>query len=232
MRQFGMFAKYWQPGSVKTRLAATIGDLAASRLYREFVQCLVERFQQIGDCRILAFAPPDARAEFHALVPASWELQPQCAGDLGTRMQHYFGQALEAGRRQVLLIGSDSPTLPKVVVRQAFEALDQHQAVLGPTADGGYYLVGISGTVPPIFEGIDWSTDSVWQQTVDRLRAAGVTYAELPEWYDVDQAADLQTLRAELATPRCADIAPLACLGRQLDKLVPAPKADRPPGET
>jgi glycosyltransferase A (GT-A) superfamily protein (DUF2064 family) len=93
MDQLGMFAKYWEPGSVKTRLAAAIGDEAASSLYRRFVLTLLSRFEGIGQRRVLAYTPPERRAEFESLVADGWLLAAQGDGDLGQRMQHYFAEA-------------------------------------------------------------------------------------------------------------------------------------------
>ena len=113
-------------------------------------------------------------------------------------MEHYFSAALAAGGDRVVLLGSDSPNVPVAYVEQAFDALKRNDTVLGPTADGGYYLVGVRGRVPPIFAGVAWSTPQVWEQTATRLRAANCTFAELPVWYDVDDAADLRRLRDDL----------------------------------
>ena len=82
----------------------------------------------------------------------------------------------------MVLIGSDSPTMPAQFIDDAFAALDSDPVVLGPSRDGGYYLVGAAGQVPPIFTEIDWSTPAVWRQTVDRLGKAGCRFAELPPW--------------------------------------------------
>ena len=97
-----------------------------------------------------------------------------------------------------MLIGSDSPTLPADYIQQAFERLQQHDAVLGPTEDGGYYLIGIRDAVPPVFDGVQWGSPQVWRQTVDRLHESKVRFATLPTWYDVDVLDDLERLQAEL----------------------------------
>ena len=85
-----MFAKYWLPGSVKTRLARSIGEEKACQLYHRFVKTLLVRFQELGDRRIVAFSPMDRHAEFAAIIPEAWELTPQSSGDLGRRMQMFF----------------------------------------------------------------------------------------------------------------------------------------------
>ena len=198
MRQFGMFAKYWEPGRVKTRLAARLGDAAASGVYRAFLECLVERFGSVGDRRVLVYAPVDCERHFAELAGNRYQLQSQSPGDLGARMQSYFEQAQRGGMQRVVVIGSDSPSLPVSYVDQAFTELEQFPCVLGPSRDGGYYLLGLAGRLPPIFADFPWSTDRVLELTRERLRAAGYTWCELPEWYDVDDADDLATLRGEL----------------------------------
>ncbi len=201
MRQLGMFAKFWAPGEVKTRLAARIGPEQAARLHRVFLETLIERLAFVADRRVLVYTPSMRRLEFRELAAAGWELQPQADGDLGQRMQVYFQRAYASGATQAVLIGSDSPTLPATFIESAFKRLDETQAVLGPAADGGYYLVGAAGAVPPIFDRIAWSRPSVWAETVARLEAARWTFSVLPSWYDVDDWDDLQRLRAELDRP-------------------------------
>src|SRR5262245_44953067 len=161
----GMFAKHWTPGRAKTRLAEAIGDARAAEVHRLFVSAIAQRMSAVGDERVLAIDPPESDQEFRRELGDSWELQAQAGGDLGERMTAFFEAGLaRAGR--VVLIGSDSPDLPVECVAKAFEALKDVEVVLGPAADGGYYLVGVAGSVPPIFTGIPWSTAQVWPQTV------------------------------------------------------------------
>jgi rSAM/selenodomain-associated transferase 1 len=200
-RQLGMFAKHWTPGAVKTRLATQLSDAMAARLYRCFVTTLARRLAAISARRTVVYWPPWRAAEFQRAIGHAWQFQPQVEGDLGQRMQHYFEQHVGSGEdsaRRVVLLGSDSPTIPLALVEQAFTCLKQFPVVLGPTHDGGYYLVGMTGSVPDIFAGIAWSTRHVWDQTTARLMAAGVSYGTLPVWYDVDTIDDLRRLRDEL----------------------------------
>jgi glycosyltransferase A (GT-A) superfamily protein (DUF2064 family) len=138
-------------------------------------------------------------------------------------MDDFFRTSFAGGAQQVVLIGSDSPTLPRDFIQQAFDELRRHEVVLGPTDDGGYYLIGLSrGTwprltetqvrvserlahvtsepyrVPPIFDDMPWSTPQVWPETIRRLDERGHSYAILPAWYDVDEPRDLKRLRDEL----------------------------------
>jgi rSAM/selenodomain-associated transferase 1 len=193
-----MFAKYWQPDSVKTRLAGGIGAANAARVYHAFVVALASRFETVADRRLLCFAPPERLLEFSALAEPHWTAVPQATGNLGERMSAFFREAFRSGANRVVLIGSDSPTLPTANVARAFELLSEHDVVLGPTPDGGYYLIGARTAAPTIFEDVAWSTPHVFRQTIERLRAADLTYEQLPTWYDVDELADLIRLRDEL----------------------------------
>lgn len=210
----GIFAKYWQPGQVKTRLAATIGDQRAAAIHRLFVESLLARFGNVADQRLIAFAPAAAERAFRELAGKAWQVAPQTTGDLGERMQHFFAAAMERAER-VVLIGADSPDLPIEYIEQAFAALHAHDVVLGPAHDGGYYLVGAAGHVPPIFESVAWSTDRVWPQTLARLAAAGCRWHALPPWHDVDDHAGLTALIDRLVAAE-ADAAGYAALAAAL----------------
>lgn len=201
-----MFAKFWEPGAVKTRLAAAIGGPSAARVHQACVHTLITRFKRTSDRRVVCFAPAGFGEEFAAIAGPAWQVQPQCAGDLGQRMRHYFEKSFAAGVDSAVLIGSDSPTLPIAYVEEAFDRLAESPVVLGPSDDGGYYLIGLSRDIPDIFQGIDWSTSEVWRQTVGRLQAAGQSYYELPRWYDIDTVDDLLRLRDELTGPLAGDM--------------------------
>jgi rSAM/selenodomain-associated transferase 1 len=211
MDLLGVFAKYWQAGHVKTRLAAEIGSQVAAELQRLFLATLLRRLEPLGFRKQLAFTPVDRRDEFAELAGPAWELTPQSPGDLGQRMRGFFEAGFEAGAQRVVILGSDSPSLPKQFVLDAFEQLGDRSVVLGPCPDGGYYLLGLAATraLPPILDEIPWGTSETWSRTVRRLRSGGVDFATAPDWYDVDRLADLQRLHAELRNRKRLDT-PLA----------------------
>jgi uncharacterized protein len=204
MRQLGMFAKFWTPGEVKTRLADAIGREQAAEFHRTCVMTLLDRLNNLADRRVLAFSPAEQQAGFQAIA-GSWTLEAQVTGELGDRMRQHVAAAFDAGAQRVVLVGSDSPTLPLAFIEEAFERLAKVPAVVGPTDDGGYYLIGLSRREPPIFDHMPWSTGEVWRQTVERLTAAAWPHHQLPPWYDVDTADDLARLRVELAGPLADD---------------------------
>jgi len=196
--QLGIFAKYWEPGRVKTRLAASIGAEHAASIYAASLRTLLERFGRFPAHRRLLITPPDKQAEFIEIASARWTVGAQSDGDLGQRMESYFAGAFRDGQRRTVLIGSDSPTLPLEYIETAFDLLQHHRVVLGPADDGGYYLVGASEQVPPIFSRMHWSTASVWERTVERLESHSISWTSLPPWYDVDDEASLHRLMSEI----------------------------------
>jgi rSAM/selenodomain-associated transferase 1 len=198
----GIFAKYWQPGGVKTRLATTIGPDWAAALQYEFLRTLLTRFQTIPQSKALVFTPLERRGEFAQLAGTEWELEPQSDGDLGERMASFLQAAFERRFDRVVLIGSDSPTLPVRLVEESFERLSSVPVVLGPSADGGFYLMGASRIVPSMFTGVEWSTGRVGEQVLANLAAERIPVAQLPPWYDIDERDDLRRLAAELSDDR------------------------------
>lgn len=203
MTTLGMFVKNPEPGRVKTRLAKTIGDSAAAQLYRGFVTDLIQRFRSTGARRVLAYSPAEAacREFFTQESAGSYELWPQPITGLGTRMRQFF----EAfGPEPVVLIGSDSPTLPVGFPSVAFAMLKHADVVLGPATDGGLYLIGLNQQrrAWPIFDDIDWSTSRVLDQVMRRLIELEARVEVLPPWYDVDEPNDLTFLRGHLAAIR------------------------------
>ena len=200
MDRLGLFAKYWQPGMVKRRLAASIGDYNASQVYYECLKIILSRLENVCTERVLAYTPASQHAEFVKLSAVGWTLQVQSDGNLGERMFDFFSSAWDEGGERVVLMGSDSPTLPVQYVHDAFAALQRAEVVLGPTSDGGYYLIGLSRSNRHLFEEIQWSTSRVWGQTIEILERLGCSYETLPKWYDVDNHSDLIRLSRELSS--------------------------------
>ncbi|TWU57445.1 hypothetical protein Poly59_03520 [Rubripirellula reticaptiva] len=214
--------KYWRPGDVKTRLAASIGEDQAARIHRLFVQQLCLSLRHAGDSRSLVFSPPNAeRLLLDELaswgIQDDWSYSVQCHGDLGDRMNHWFRdmgerslgaqdkEAKESKAGSVILIGADCPTLTQADVEQAALAMLDHDVVLGPAADGGYYLIGMrrhhaaSNQLGKIFCDMPWSTADVLSITVDRVARAGLKLALVDQREDIDTIVELNRLRQSLA---------------------------------
>jgi rSAM/selenodomain-associated transferase 1 len=187
-----VFVKAPRPGQVKTRLAAAIGDEPAAAAYRALAEGVLERTApREGEYeRIVLFAPPDAREEVARWLPAE-PLAAQEGPDLGARMDAAFAAAFAGGAPAAVLVGSDVPRLDRGHVLRAFAALEEHPVVLGPAADGGYYLVGLRERRPELFAGVEWGTAGVLAATLERCAALGLRPRLLETLADVDTEADL-----------------------------------------
>ncbi|MEO7474563.1 MAG: TIGR04282 family arsenosugar biosynthesis glycosyltransferase [Gemmatimonadales bacterium] len=183
-----IFLKAPRLGTVKTRLAAEIGDVQALGLYREMVSRTLAAAREATLDPTVWFSPVDAAEEMRLWLGEDWTLRPQSAGDLGARLAT-AAQSVARGRGWIA-IGADCPRLGVAVLREAGALVARGEVVLGPSADGGYYLIGGPAPLPPVFTGIRWSTSEVLDQTRTRLAAAGVAWRELPTLRDVDTAAD------------------------------------------
>lgn len=197
-----VLAKQPVAGRVKTRLARTLGDEAAAGLQAAFLADTLRHAGRVRAARrLLCFAPPEARAWF-ADQDAGAELAAQVEGDLGARLAAAFEHAFAAGASSVLAVGSDAPQQDASVFERAFAALAPGRAVLRPSDDGGYTLVGLAARAPRLFEGIPWSSGAVLAASERRARALGLEVVLLEPGYDVDEAADLARLAAEIASGR------------------------------
>jgi hypothetical protein len=192
-----LFIKAPVRGRVKSRLAGAIGEEAALDLYRSFILDTIDMLERTG-CTFRIFChPPEAVADVSQWLRAS-PVVPQEGDDLGARMENAFRRVFSEGWSQAVLIGSDIPDLPEGVIPEAFTLIMKHKVVLGPAADGGYYLIGFAreAFLPAPFSGISWSTPDVFARTRDVLQAAGLRVPLLREWRDVDSFDDLQALAA------------------------------------
>jgi rSAM/selenodomain-associated transferase 1 len=189
-----IFVRAPEAGRVKTRLAAAIGAEAALDVYRTLAEHTLREAEKLRTDGVeirVHYTPADAEQAVRGWLGADATYLPQADGDLGVRMEDAFARAFAAGARQVIIVGSDLPALSAELLRRAFRALDEHPAVLGPARDGGYYLLGLIGPVPGIFDGIAWSTPSVLAETCARFRTAGIHPPLLEELADVDVVEDL-----------------------------------------
>jgi hypothetical protein len=202
-------AKYPAPGRVKTRLAAALGAEGACRLYRAFLSDLAGRLARLPGRVTWAYWPPES--EFRRLLPQA-RCRPQRGADLGERMAGALADEFGAGVRAVLAIGVDAPHLPAGVLAEAAEALAAGaDVVLGPAADGGYYLVGLVAPVPELFRAVPWGTRGVLATTLGVAHRLGLRPHLLPVSFDVDEPADLDRLRdliarGEISLPETAAV--------------------------
>ena len=197
-RSLILFARAPRLGEVKTRLAVAVGDREALAIYRELGSRAVQA-STMPDCtRVVAFTPPDAEADMRAWLGEDLHYVPQGSGDLGQRMQRAIANRIAEGDERVVVVGSDCPTLTPEVIESAFAALSRADVVLGPAADGGYYLVGVNGDHPAIFQEVPWSSAETLAVTLRRAGDAGLRTALLAEHADIDTYDDLCRWRAVL----------------------------------
>jgi uncharacterized protein len=195
-RYLVMFVRFPGQGQVKSRLAKDLGEEAATNLYRCFVEDLLERLSKEAYMLRIAFYPAEKEREMREMLGHEYSYIPQRGGDLGERMKLSFLRCFGEGARSVLLIGSDIPDLPVRFVDEAFRALDEHDAVIGPSVDGGYYLIGFKGDTfnGDVFAGISWGAETVFQETMNILHTAGALVHVLPLWCDIDKREDISLL--------------------------------------
>jgi hypothetical protein len=207
-RVVALFAKEPRPGRVKTRLAASVSPEWAALVADAFLRDIMDRVLLVKAAKVLCYAPCESRSFFASCVTPHFTLTAQSEGDLGSRMAAFFGDQFQAGAGPVVVVGSDSPTLPVAFIEEAFAALGNVDVVLGPATDGGYYLVGCARHVPRIFDGIPWGTSAVLAATVRQTAANGYRLVLLPPWYDVDTLDDWRMLAGHLHGMRAAGIDP------------------------
>jgi rSAM/selenodomain-associated transferase 1 len=191
-------AKRPRAGATKTRLCPPLSLAQAAAFYSCLMRDTLALMARVPAVQcVVAYTPESARVYFHHLVPNGFDLIPQRGTDLGERLLNALAHYLSQGYDKAVIMNSDGPTLPVIYLKQAFAGLDEADVTLGPGHDGGYYLIGMKHAHAGLFEGITWSTEQVVPQTLARIRQLGLTVHCLPEWYDVDTAADMDRLLAE-----------------------------------
>ena len=190
------FVRYPETGAVKTRLAASIGSDEAAELYRNFVMDILVKLESSGFPLEVCFYPKQKRDAFVDWLGGGYAYYPQAGKDLGERMKAAFTNAFAGGHNRVVLIGSDFPDLPLSFFKESLDALNTYDAVIGPSVDGGYYLIGFRDRAffPHIFEGMEWGTETVFRKTLSMLKAHKKRTYILPAWNDVDTVEDLEQL--------------------------------------
>lgn len=201
----GIVCKAPKSGATKSRLAVSIGADAAAQLASCFLRDVAAAIEavpeQMGRRGYGVYAPAGTEDDFRRLFPPSFGLVLQANADLGNVLFGATQDLLATSHDCVILVNGDSPTLPTRLLIQAIERLRMpgDRLVLGPAADGGYYLIGLKYPHRAVFTDISWGTASVARTTLQRAQGAALESALLPEWYDVDDAESYRWLRDELA---------------------------------
>ena len=195
-----LFVKAPVAGQVKTRLARHLGASATALLYRCFVNDLVRKIDAANLPLHIFYDPPDAEAAIRNWLGEERTYAPQTGRDLGERMKQAFQQVFDEGIKRAVLVGSDLPDLSAEIMADALSSLNQNPAIIGPSRDGGYYLIGFRAEsfTPAVVDGVPWSNGQVLQTTLERFAAAGLPVHQAPEWRDIDTQEDLMDLIASL----------------------------------
>ena len=185
-----IFTRYPIPGEAKTRLIPALGAAGAAQLQRRMTEQTIATAQQTPHPIQIQFCGGTID-ELRSWLGDQLGYEAQTDGDLGDRMAQAFDQGFAAGHDRVVIIGTDCPGIEPTILNQAFTALASHDLVLGPAADGGYYLIGLRRAIPELFQSIAWSTNTVRTKTLEIAAALNLSYALLPELSDIDRPDDL-----------------------------------------
>ncbi len=189
-----VFTRYPEPGSSKTRLIPALGREGAAILHRQMAEHMLHQIRELQrtyPVQVEVQFTGGDRYQMQSWLGNDLDYAPQAEGDLGDRMAQALQTAFTSGSRRVVVIGTDCPDLDALLLKQAFDQLYQHDIVLGPATDGGYYLIGMNCLIPQLFKGITWSTSEVLSQTVAIAQSLHLAIAYLPTLSDVDYPEDL-----------------------------------------
>lgn len=190
-----IFTRYPEPGRTKTRLIPALGARAAADLHRRMTEqalTTARRFAARHSVALEVCYTGGDPALMQQWLGADLPLRAQSDGDLGARLREAFQGAFQQGGERVVIIGSDCPGITPEILAAAFAALHQRDLVLGPASDGGYYLIGLSRAIPPLFEGIRWGTDGVLRHTLQIAEDLDLRCGLLDPLDDVDRPEDLR----------------------------------------
>jgi rSAM/selenodomain-associated transferase 2/rSAM/selenodomain-associated transferase 1 len=190
----GLFLKYPQKGTIKTRLAKRIGDNLTLRLYECFIRDMLDKLTSLPYDLHIFVAPPDKVMALCQWLGSDLPVHAQEGRDLGERMKQTFDKMFQMGYESCVLMGSDFPDLPGSVITDAFEGLKTAEAVIASADDGGYYLIGFQRLhfCESVFQNVAWSTDRVFQQTMDIFKQEKIRVKILRKWWDVDDFDELK----------------------------------------
>lgn len=184
-----IFVKHPEPGKVKTRLAASVGNDKAVQVYRELLSFTLALTQPLSMSKVVYYGNKVPSQDLWS--DAGYTRKLQEGADLGVRMEQAFSWGFSAGYQRIVIIGSDCPHLTTGLLEEAFAKLQADEAVIGPATDGGYYLLGMTRLIPGIFSDKHWSTDTVFSATLRDLEQADANYSLLPTLSDIDTLDDI-----------------------------------------
>jgi hypothetical protein len=189
-------------GEVKTRLVPPLSKSDAASLAACFAQDTVLNAQHVVSNVLVAYAPADARVDLEPILPPDLLWFEQDGANLGERLDSVAEHVSSLGFSPFVILGADSPTLPTGLIQETLNVLisGETDISLGPTEDGGYYLVGLRSPVAGLFHNVDWSTPRAYGQTAAKAAQLNLRLHPLPCWYDIDTPADLLRLGDEMGS--------------------------------
>jgi rSAM/selenodomain-associated transferase 1 len=193
-----IFIKNPEPGKVKTRLAATVGPQKAYQIYLKLLSLTIDAASQADADRQVWYSSYIDSEDF--ISESTFVKKAQSGEDLGARMLYAFESGFNEGYKNIVIIGSDCPGVNPALLEQAFSELREHDLVIGPSADGGYYLLGMKNLYKTLFGEIDWSTERVLEQTLEKANSLSLSVTCLPELNDIDTVEDLEKAGWDEAT--------------------------------
>ncbi len=202
-----IFAKEPKRDKVKTRLKHCLSEEGCLNLYKAFLKDTINIAKKVkADTKIFAYESASG-PKYLRRVARSFRLCKQEGKNLGQRMHNAIKSAIKEAMVKAVVIGSDSPTLPPAYIEAAFCKLDSNDVVLGPSDDGGYYLIGVKKPCSVLFKGIKWSSSSVFKDTLKNVKILKKRVAVLDRWYDVDDSGGLVNLREKLKREKDKNVA-------------------------
>jgi rSAM/selenodomain-associated transferase 1 len=221
LKKLGIFVKDPQEGDIKTRLVPPLSEGDACELYRAFLEDLFKRVQKLKKCSVTAFYSGASADPVREMLPKGWSLTPQRGNTPGERLQHAFEALLAEEGNYAVIIGSDSPDIPLLAIKRAYNKLKHKDVVLGPSADGGYYLIGLKQQFPALFEDVPWGEDSALRRALEIVASRNMNLSLLPLWYNVDTPQSLELLETMMLGKRIERSGRLHRTERVLLKLQP-----------
>ncbi len=202
MKCIVLFSKAPVPGKVKTRLVPPLNHNEAASLQKSFVFDTLTTLLAKENHKVFLACHPSSEHPFFKSLKKRYPLTliNQGAGNLGDRMKRTILLLRSKKYSKIIIVGSDSPTLPCQYIGDGFDKLDKNDLVIGPSIDGGYYLLGVKGDIPDIFDRIPWGSDAVFEETMVRARGSAIKTSVLPFWYDIDTIKELRFLVVHLAS--------------------------------
>ncbi len=188
-----VFAKEPVPWAVKTRLSPPLDGKQAARFAAAFIKDTISMVDSMDEFKnkVLYYYPSSGAGYFEKITGHKWDLKLQEGRGLGERLSAAFDSILKKNGPPAVIVGTDSPGLPISFLRASIRALKRSDIVIGPSRDGGFYLIGISRYFPGLLENIRWSTSNAFSDLINNINSLNLTFHILPEWFDIDNMEDL-----------------------------------------